>query len=68
MMFRTTAQWEIWVYNWPSHFPIPEYLRVEIEHILKKTTKSKYIDINLFTLPNTLILIPYVPTHGPQFG
>ena len=50
-------------------FPIPEYPKVDIEHILNKNTnKSKYTDREIFTLPNTLILIAYVSTQRPQLG
>ena len=34
----------------------------------KEKAKSKYIDREIFTLPNTLIQIPYDPTKLPQFG
>ena len=34
----------------------------------KKSTKSKSIDRKISTLPNPLILMPYVPTQGPQRG
>ena len=47
------------------NFTIPEYLKVKTEHILKKKAKSKYIDREIFTLPNTLILIAYDPTQRP---
>ena len=34
----------------------------------KEKAKSKYIDREIFTLPNTLILIAYDPTQRPQLG
>ena len=48
------------------NFSIPEHLKVKIDHILKKKAKSKYIDREIFTLPSTVILIPYDPKQGPQ--